>query len=383
MTVRALACFLVAVLFAAPATATCVGDCDGDGEVRINELIAAVGIALGQASAATCLAVDVNGDGAVTITELISATNGLLSGCPAETTATATPPGVTMTPTASPSPSATATANEAPLLPSPFLYRGVVGQPIARPLGAVDPEGGAVTCASDALLAGMSLSDNLLSWTPASDQFGLVAVPVECQDAAEPPLRSDGELSFRIVPPDGCTTWDCDPATGCTQSVVSLEQRCCDAVDEPRIAAGEVFCPAGRELQIGRNKGVSFGPLQSCDHLRFTQRAQTSADIRIHIRVSCVNPLNRVTVKAKLESAVRGVIVSSQANVFLPATPTDGFYERRTLTFPLSIDGPFLDLEETEANLTVTVRDSDGAEVSKTVRVILTSDALLDDLPDP
>jgi hypothetical protein len=58
------------------------GDCNGDGEVRINEVVTAVGIALGTASVGDCGAIDLNGDGQVTIAEIISATNALLSGCP-------------------------------------------------------------------------------------------------------------------------------------------------------------------------------------------------------------------------------------------------------------------------------------------------------------
>lgn len=372
---RALVCIALAVLLAGPASASCVGDCDGDGEVRINELIAAVAIALGQVPLDGCAAVDVNGDGAVSIAELIAATNALLSGCSIEATATSTAP-------STPSPSPTPPANSPPLLPSPFVYRGVAGQAIARPIGAVDPEGGAVACAAEALLAGMTLADNVLHWTPSDDQLGLFDVPVQCQDAAAPPLSASGDLPFRIVPSDPCVTAVCDPASGCGESVVGLARRCCDDVALPRLPEAEVFCPQGRLLQIGTNT-LGFGPLQSCDHLRFRQRAQTSADVRVHIRVSCVNPLNRVTVTMRLDSPVLGVLVDSQANVFLPTAPTNGFYERRALSFPFDRDGPFLAIEETEANLTVTVRDSDGVEVSRTVRVILTSDALLPDLPDP
>ncbi|MBX3025728.1 hypothetical protein KF840_12545 [bacterium] len=338
--------------------------------MRINELVAAVAIALGQAPVASCAAVDVNADREVSISELIAATNALLSGCPVDA------------PTPTPSPSPTVPGNHPPLLPPPFVYRGVVGQAIARPIGAVDPEGGAVACAAEALLAGMTLEDDVLRWTPADEQLGLVAVPVRCQDAAEPPLSASGDLPFRIAPRDPCTVPVCDPASGCGESVVGLAQRCCDNVDLPRLPEAEVFCPQGRLLQIGTNT-LGFGPLQSCDHLRFRQRAQTSADVRVHIRVSCVNPLNRVAVRMRLDSAVLGVLVDAQANVFLPTVPTDGFYERRALSFPFDRSGPFLAIEETEANLTVTVRDSDDVEVSKTVRVILTSDALLPDLPDP
>ncbi len=68
------------------ATATpigCVGDCDGNGQVEITDLINMVNIALANAEASSCPAGDVNGDGAVTIEELVSAVNNALNSCPA------------------------------------------------------------------------------------------------------------------------------------------------------------------------------------------------------------------------------------------------------------------------------------------------------------
>lgn len=373
------ACLLAAVLLAGPAAAACSGDCDGDGQVRINELVVAVGIALGQSAVGACAAVDVDRDGQVTIAELIAATNALLSGCPLAPTASPTAP-----PSESPSPSPTATANRPPALPPPFVYRGTVGQPIALPLGAIDPEGGAVACSGDPLLPGMTLGpDDVLRWTPAADQLGPLDVPLRCEDDGSPPALVAGTAAFRIAPEDPCVTPVCDPATGCTGTVAPVSHPCCAAAPLPRLAEAEVFCPGGRLLRVGRNV-EGFGALQSCDHLRFRQRAQASAELRFHIRVSCVNPLNPVSVRAKLESATRGILVDAQSTrIFLPPQPTDGFYERRNISFPFSQDGPFLDIEESEANLTVTVKDSDGAEVSETVRVLLTSDPTLPDLPDP
>jgi hypothetical protein len=361
------ALILAALLAAGPAAAACAGDCDGDGTVRVNELVIAVGIALGQAPADDCAAVDANGDGEVTIAELIAATNGLLSGCPA-------------TPTPTPTPTV---GNQPPVLATPFVYRGFVGQAIARPLGATDPEGGAVACAADALRAGMSLDpDNVLRWTPAADQLGPLDVPVRCQDAAVPPLTVDGDLAFRIAPRDSCATPVCDPAAGCTSTVPPVTETCCDGREVPRLPEAEVLCPSGRLLLVGRNAD-GFGALQNCDRLRFRRSAQTSASLRLHVRVSCLNTLNRVSVSARLESAARGVVVNAEGNVFFPTEPTDGFFERRNIDFPFAVNGPFFDLEEAEANLTVSARDTDGATVSRTVRVILTSDALLPDLPDP
>lgn len=68
--------------------AECGGDCDGDGAVAINELVRAVGVALGATPLAQCGAADGNGDGSVTIAELIAAVNAALGGCGAGPTAT-------------------------------------------------------------------------------------------------------------------------------------------------------------------------------------------------------------------------------------------------------------------------------------------------------
>jgi hypothetical protein len=68
---------------ARPTRAACVGDCDGSGEVRINELIVGVGIALGTTPLDACSAFAPNGSGAVEINELVAAVNNALNGCAA------------------------------------------------------------------------------------------------------------------------------------------------------------------------------------------------------------------------------------------------------------------------------------------------------------
>lgn len=60
----------------------CGGDCDASGAVTIEELIRAIGIALGEVSLDVCPAIDGNGDGAVGIGELVDAVNSALNGCP-------------------------------------------------------------------------------------------------------------------------------------------------------------------------------------------------------------------------------------------------------------------------------------------------------------
>lgn len=84
---------------AAPAFA-CTGDCDGDGQVTVAELVQGVNIVLGAAELDACAALDRDGDATITIAELIDAVGVLQSGCPATPTPTATP---TATPSTSPS----------------------------------------------------------------------------------------------------------------------------------------------------------------------------------------------------------------------------------------------------------------------------------------
>ncbi len=49
------------------------GDCDGNGQVTIDELVVGVRIALGDAPSTACAAFDTDGDGTVTIAELVAA----------------------------------------------------------------------------------------------------------------------------------------------------------------------------------------------------------------------------------------------------------------------------------------------------------------------
>ncbi len=93
------------LLVAAAASAQCPGDCNGDGVVRIDEMVQGVRIALGDASLDVCPLFDASGDGAGRIEELVAPANSALSGCPAT-------PSPRATETPSPSPSASATLTE-------------------------------------------------------------------------------------------------------------------------------------------------------------------------------------------------------------------------------------------------------------------------------
>lgn len=60
----------------------CVGDCSGNSEVTVDELITMVNISLENLPVTNCPAGDANGDGSITINEIIAAVNNSLNSCP-------------------------------------------------------------------------------------------------------------------------------------------------------------------------------------------------------------------------------------------------------------------------------------------------------------
>jgi hypothetical protein len=69
-----------------PSVATaqvCVGDCNGDGEVTVDELVSSVGIALNIPEALPCDAIDANHNQQVEINELVLGVSNAINGCPA------------------------------------------------------------------------------------------------------------------------------------------------------------------------------------------------------------------------------------------------------------------------------------------------------------
>ena len=63
-----------------PTPRPCIGDCDGDGVVRIDELVTGVAAALAD-DVAACPAFDADADARIAIDELIAAIGAALSGC--------------------------------------------------------------------------------------------------------------------------------------------------------------------------------------------------------------------------------------------------------------------------------------------------------------
>jgi hypothetical protein len=78
---------LLGVLFvarAAAAPAACIGDCDDNGTVAIDELLAMVLVALDTDPVSRCSVGDANQDGRITVDEILAAVNAALRGCPLE-----------------------------------------------------------------------------------------------------------------------------------------------------------------------------------------------------------------------------------------------------------------------------------------------------------
>ena len=112
---------LLTVSLSAHAGAQCVGDCDDDNEVEINELVIGVNIGLGIEPLSRCSEFDGDGDETLSIDELVRAVAFSLDSCPSISTPTQTPTGTpTSTPTFTPTLTPTFTITTSPTLtPTP------------------------------------------------------------------------------------------------------------------------------------------------------------------------------------------------------------------------------------------------------------------------
>lgn len=103
--------WLLAVPGSPTAAQLCIGDCDGDGEVTVDEILRGVNMALGVVPFTGCEIFDRGGNGEVEIDEVITAIDFALRGCPAASTPTSTS---TVSPEPTPTPSATASPDPTP-----------------------------------------------------------------------------------------------------------------------------------------------------------------------------------------------------------------------------------------------------------------------------
>jgi hypothetical protein len=272
------------------------------------------------------------------------------------------------------------------VLPTASIYRTFPGFPIAVAIAASDPEGGAVACTLENLPPGASFDDQsgVFSWTPGEDQLGPFYVPFECADDGTPPASGAGTLTFRVSALDSCSIPSCDPATGCTVTLPPVSQPCCGSGPVARVPEPVAECPAGRVLYVGQNRDVdSFGRLQNCDVLQVTNFAQAGAEVQLHAETRCMNTLNRLNLLARMDSnaANHPQLFNLAALPALYAEHDDGFARRRSYRFPVAGGGPFFDVEGAEANLFLTLTDSDNVTTNHQIRVRL-SFTPRPDLPD-
>ena len=199
----------------------CVGDCNGDGKVTIDELILGVNIALGTQSVDVCPAFDVNSDGQVTIDELVSAVNNALDGCPATATPTdtltQTPVAGTPTPTHSltpantptgtpGTPTATATATETSPPATVSATPTDTPAPQAEIMIGVVAGSAGTTVQVDVELTALQdvlATDNDISFDPHA-AIGMTAGTVAC--AVNPAIGKDGS-TFTVLP-QSCPPFD-------------------------------------------------------------------------------------------------------------------------------------------------------------------------------
>ncbi len=122
-----------------PAGATCVGDCNNDGEVTVDELITGVNIALGTMPLSVCPSFDSSADGQVTVDELVFCVHEAVTGCeapsPTPTLADTATPTITVTATDTPTPAPTATptvtATETATSPPVAVIQSIAGSGLA------------------------------------------------------------------------------------------------------------------------------------------------------------------------------------------------------------------------------------------------------------
>jgi Putative Ig domain len=345
-----------------PASA-CVGDCDSNGVVTLTELVTGLDQSLGIA-ATDCTAFDANKDGVVQVDELVTAVDSAVNG------------GCLQEPTPTPSPTA---ENQPPLIPTLPVYRTYPGQSILFPIDATDPEGLPLNYTATDVPAGAQLDTmtGIFSWTPGADQLGPFYGRFTVTDEGVPPQSADGVLPIKVSPLDPCTVPTCDPATGCTATLVPLSSTCCSGVTPTHVAEPDADCPGGRVVLVGRNILSGFGALANCDELRAAGATQGSGSVRINVKTRCLNWGPQVTISAHLETQSQLIIDQSQG-AYLYLDPTGQYPEKLGVTFPIgAIGAP----PGTEANLTVTVTDYDGVSATQQLRVILTPDPL-NDLPD-
>ncbi|MEO8601790.1 MAG: hypothetical protein ABI629_04345 [bacterium] len=242
---------LGALLISAPVQAQCVGDCNGDGEVSINELILGVNIALGTSPVSACEAF-ANQQGEVTIAQLIQGVNNALNGCPLPgntPTVTNTPDLVdTPTPTVTETPGGTDIGTHTcDLIPGPdashlSLFVAALGPvplsvnlvgDVSLSCGSPD-EGGKASCICE---VGTIAPINL-------PNIGFVCIGKTDQPCPPSTIDCDGGLPLGLKLTSNSLTGTCDSNASCA---TTCDTYCNSIGAVTSTAACTGFCSMGTE----------------------------------------------------------------------------------------------------------------------------------------
>lgn len=102
-----------------PGAEGCAGDCDGSGQVTVDEIVRLVNIALGNGATSDCAPGDVNHDGHITVDEIVKAVDNALGGCGVPAVLSTETPTPTSAP---PAPADTETPTPTVFIVPPYPY---------------------------------------------------------------------------------------------------------------------------------------------------------------------------------------------------------------------------------------------------------------------
>ena len=206
--------------FTATPTPSCGGDCNGDGEVTVDELLAMVNVALGNAAESACPAGDGNHDGQITIDEILTAVNAALNGC-----ATIPPPRPTDTPRVTPTNTLASTptppklATNTPTVvatktPTPVVLATSTATPSpTQSAGAASCPTGTVDCivieAADNIAGGSGCQLRLQLRNTTGNSVGAVIV-YDGFDSSGTLMAFAAAPTLQLVPPNGTLTFTID-----------------------------------------------------------------------------------------------------------------------------------------------------------------------------
>jgi len=306
---------------AGPVHAACVGDCDENGRVTVEELVTAVNIALGNATVDACPAIDADNSKRATIDELVTAVNNALNGCAVRPTPTPTPtpPGPTVTPigNATPTPSTTA---------SP----GIAFQPMTGPRG----ESVVIKGPGLAGTTGVTFNGSAASFTIGAGDSVTATVPQSATTGSIRVTTAHGTISsnavFVVLVPSTFTltlgpnaasviqgqstsyTVTLQSANGFTQladlSVSGLAAGLTATLTPPRITAGQtglltLSAPSNQPTGAS-NFTVSAGATV------LGQPQSTSANASVTVQPVTTSFLGRTVVDDTMQTALAGVTIT-------------------------------------------------------------------------